>query len=66
MILDKELNYNKKLISEMLHIHKQKQELNLQTDMDNLDRCIWICLWNRDASIFISWCRDGVEYYVFI
>jgi len=40
MILDKELNYNKKLISEMLHIHKQKQELNLQTDMDNLDRCI--------------------------
>jgi len=39
LILDQEsrINYNKRLISEMLHIHKQKQGLNLQTDMDNLD-----------------------------
>jgi len=35
-VLDEELNYNKRLISEMIHIKKQKQGLNLKKDTDLL------------------------------
>lgn len=36
-ILDEERNLNKRLISEMIHIHKQKQGLNIQSDTSLLD-----------------------------
>jgi len=35
-VLDEEINYNKRLISEMIHIKKQKQGLNLKKDTDLL------------------------------
>ena len=37
-ILDKESNYKKRLISEMVYIKKQKKPLNEQRDTDNLNR----------------------------
>lgn len=36
-VLDKERSYCKRLISEMIHIKKQKEGINLQTDTENLD-----------------------------
>jgi len=36
-ILDEEINYKKRLISEMVYIKKQKRGLNLQSDTDLLD-----------------------------
>jgi len=36
-ILDNETNYNKRLISEMIYIKKQKHGLNAQTDTALLD-----------------------------
>jgi len=58
-ILNKEPNYNKRLISEMLHIHKQKQGLNLKTHMDNLDLYLnlFMKLWSFHLHHYI-----GVEY----
>jgi len=35
-VLDEEINFNKRLISEMIHIKKQKQGLNLKKDTDLL------------------------------
>jgi len=35
-VLDEELNFNKRLVSEMIHIKKQKQGLNLKKDTDLL------------------------------
>jgi len=35
-VLDEELNFNRRLISEMIHIKKQKQGLNLKKDTDLL------------------------------
>ncbi|KYM94591.1 hypothetical protein ALC62_14781, partial [Cyphomyrmex costatus] len=35
-ILDKESNYRKRIVSEMINIKKQKNSLNLQTDTENL------------------------------
>jgi len=35
-VLDEEINYNKRLISEMIHIKKQKHGLNLKKDTDLL------------------------------
>lgn len=35
-ILDTENHYNKRLISEMIHIKRQKNSLNLQTDTESL------------------------------
>ena len=37
-ILDEEPSYRKRLISEMLHIKKQKNSLNLQTDTEGLHK----------------------------
>ena len=37
-IFDENRNYKKRLISEMLNIKKQKNSLNLQTDMEGLHR----------------------------
>ena len=37
-ILDEEPSYRKRLISEMLHIKKQKNSLNLQTDTKSLHK----------------------------
>ncbi|XP_018347291.1 PREDICTED: uncharacterized protein LOC108751554 [Trachymyrmex septentrionalis] len=37
-ILDEEPSYRKRLISEMLHIKKQKNSLNLQTDTESLHK----------------------------
>jgi len=64
MILNKEPNY-KRLISKTLHIHKQKQELNLQTDMDNLDLMVFefVC----EIVMLPSLSRDAVvELSMFI
>jgi len=36
-VLDEEINYNKRLISEMIYIKKQKKGLNAQTDTELLD-----------------------------
>jgi len=36
-VLDEEMNYNKRLISEMIFIKKQKHDLNAQTDTALLD-----------------------------
>jgi len=36
-ILDEEINYKKRLVSEMIFIKKQKRGLNLQSDTDLLD-----------------------------
>jgi len=36
-VLDQESNYNKRFISEMIHINKQKHGLNAQTDTALLD-----------------------------
>jgi len=36
-VLDQESNYNKRLISEMIYINKQKHGLNAQTDIALLD-----------------------------
>jgi len=36
-ILDEEIRYNKRIISEMIHIKKQSHSLNLQQDTDSLD-----------------------------
>ncbi|KYN42549.1 hypothetical protein ALC56_03008 [Trachymyrmex septentrionalis] len=38
LILDEEPSYKKRLISEMLHIKKQKNSLNLQTDTEGLNK----------------------------
>ena len=38
LILDEEPSYRKRLISEMLHIKKQKNSLNLQTDTEGLNK----------------------------
>ena len=35
-ILDSESSYNKRLISEMIHIKKQKQDLNRQNALESL------------------------------
>ncbi|KYM96621.1 hypothetical protein ALC62_12713, partial [Cyphomyrmex costatus] len=45
-ILDEEINLNKRLISEMLHIHRQKNSLNVQTDTDLLDKA-YDCLFTN-------------------
>jgi len=37
-ILDVERNFNKRLISEIINIKFQKNEINLQTDIEALDR----------------------------
>jgi len=37
-ILDVERNFNKRLISEMINIKSQKNRINLQTDIEALDR----------------------------
>jgi len=37
-VLDVEKFYHKRLVSEMLHIKRQRNGLNLQTDTDCLDR----------------------------
>jgi len=37
-ILDVERNFNKRLISEMINIKSQKNGINLQTDIEILDR----------------------------
>ena len=37
-ILDEELSYRKRLISKMLHIKKQKNSFNLQTDTEGLHK----------------------------
>jgi len=37
-ILDVERNFNKRLISEMINIKCQKKGINLQTDIEALDR----------------------------
>jgi len=36
-VLDQEYDYNKRLISEMIHIEKQKHDLNAQMDTALLD-----------------------------
>jgi len=36
-VLDEEMNYKKRLISEMIHIKKQKHGLNSQNDDELLD-----------------------------
>jgi len=36
-VLDEEMNYKKRLISEMIHIKKQQNRLNSQNDTDLLD-----------------------------
>jgi len=36
-VLDEETNYKKRLISEMIHIKKQKHGLNSQNDTELLD-----------------------------
>jgi len=36
-ILDEEIHYNKRIISEMIHIKKQSYSLNLQQDTDSLN-----------------------------
>jgi len=36
-ILDEEIHYNKRIISEMIHIKKQSYSLNLQHNTDSLD-----------------------------
>jgi len=36
-ILDEEIHFNKRIISEMIHIKKQSYSLNLQHDTDSLD-----------------------------
>ena len=38
-ILDNERNYNKRLISEMINIKRQKNGINLNTDMELLSPC---------------------------
>jgi hypothetical protein len=45
-ILDFEHNYNKRLISEMIHINEQKNESNLKTDTELSDDC-YITIFNR-------------------
>ena len=35
-ILDCEFSYNKRLVSEMIHIKRQKQSLNKQNDIESL------------------------------
>jgi len=43
-ILDTESNYNKRLISEMLHIKEQKKGINSQTDTEFLDESYYCIL----------------------
>jgi hypothetical protein len=45
-ILDFESNYNKRLISEMIHINEQQNGINLKTDTDLLNDC-YIPIFNR-------------------
>jgi len=45
-ILDTELNYNKRLISEMLHIKEQTNGINSQKDTEFLDESYY-CLLNN-------------------
>jgi len=35
-MLNEEINYNKRLISEMIHIKKNKDKINLKKDIDLL------------------------------
>jgi len=48
-----ETNYNKKLISEMIHIKEQKNSINLQTDTEMLDSS-YFCLLDVLANNKIS------------
>jgi len=43
-ILDTESNYNKRLISEMLHIKEQKKGINSQKDTEFLDKSYYYVL----------------------
>jgi len=42
--MDSESNYNKRLISEMLHIKEQKNSINLQKDTELLDKSYFYLL----------------------
>jgi len=43
-ILDHEPNYNKRLVSEMLHIREQKNDINSQKDTELLDETYYCLL----------------------
>jgi len=43
---DVERNLNKRLIFEIINIKSQSKSLNLQTDMDSLDRAYFSCISN--------------------
>jgi len=45
-ILDTESNYNKRLVSEMLHINEQKRGINSQKDTEFLNE-FYFCLLNN-------------------
>jgi len=45
-ILDTESNYNKRLVSEMLHIKEQKRVINSQKDTEFLNE-FYFCLLNN-------------------
>jgi len=48
-VLDEEINYKKCLISEMIHVKKQKHGLNSQNDTELLDPIYNdILLYNRE------------------
>jgi len=53
-VLDQESNYNKRLISEMIHIKKQKQGLKAQTDTALLDPITMIYLQRLHDHSFLS------------
>jgi len=42
-ILDVERNFNKRLISEIINIKCQKNDINLQTDTESLDCAYFSC-----------------------
>jgi len=52
-ILDFETKYNKRLITEMIHIKEQKNSINLQTDIEMLDTS-YFCLLDVFANNKIS------------
>jgi len=60
--LDEEKEFNKRLISEVIHIKQQKQSLNLQNDTYSLDLLYMNCLRNCDVD-FILFCSYFYFYF---
>lgn len=64
-ILDEESILRKRLISEIIYIKRQKNSLNLHSDIDNLNRMYFPILDNL-SKIWFSCARNLIAPYVYV